>query len=406
MAIKSSATIVRALSLSLATLAGCLTSATSPGAQTTETTAKTEPIPASLIAAPPNVTLTWPWSSFWPTTTTILLSNSGSTLLGLQPPTILTFRQGSGADATNSSLEGIALSARSCGSTLSPGTSCALNVNFNKSLMPGTHVLAVGVGGTGGGWSQQSLNISAGLSIGVAFLIAVIGLMVGICVDDWRTRGKPLADSVIRLRIVMDRLATLKLPTTLALAAENLKSEIETAALVDQAQSDAALLRFEKRSLRLAEAARISATLDAADATRVAAFRDQAQELFVQLARPDIADDDAVALAARIAKFDQDWSAWKPLAASPEMAAAATPALPDLSDLRPSYSLSIAKPVEELRKKRQRYQWSVEMAVVTLGAIALVSASKVGPAWGSVTDILQLFMLGVGARVAFGAVRA
>jgi hypothetical protein len=211
------------------------------------------PIPATLMAAPGAVTVTWPWTWLGTTTTAILLRNDTTKPISIQKPTLVGLRNAEGA----ADVEGIKLDEAACRSlVLRPGTGCSLKVILDKTLSPGQYTLDIGVGGTVGGWSQQAMTISSGMSIAVAFVVAALGVWVGLVVDGWRSRGRPQVDALIKLTRLNENLAKLQVRSDLADSAELLTRDTARAIerIHDAPPDDAAIAILQARYDRLVQA--------------------------------------------------------------------------------------------------------------------------------------------------------
>jgi hypothetical protein len=272
-----------------------------------------QPVPATLIVAPGALTVTWPWSLLSPSQTSVRLRNESSKPIAIGTPNRLSFSDASGAADS----EGVKLDGKDCADRLlREGTSCAVKVTLDKPLWPGTYSLDVGVGGAAGGWSQQTLTISAGLSIVVAFLVAAAGVWVGVVVDEWRKRGRPLVDSMIKLTTLKENLD--KAPfrpahkPELKVAVEMLRQDVGRwlDRIVDVPPDDAAIASLQSRYDRLVQASLLVDALDCIgnDGRRV--LEPRVQALIGQLTDPQLADAQTAKLATTARVVAEDLQRW------------------------------------------------------------------------------------------------
>ena len=314
-------------------------------------------VPTGLMVAPAAMTMTWPWSVFSPSETSIRLRNDTTKPVDVRTPSLLGFSNAAGA----ADISGVQLDTKGCpGPLLTAGASCAARVTFEKPLWPGTYALDIGVGGAAGGWSQQTLTVSAGLSIVVAFLVAAAGLWVGVLTDEWRKRGRPLVDSMIKLQTLKEAIDNTLLGPQgrpeLKTAAELLKLDVGRwlERISDVPPDDAALTSLQTRFDRLIQAGRFLMALDkiVGDGKRILDRRVQA--LIEQLTDPQLSDAQAARLAASAKAVADDLDNWGKAAVQANLADAVEKALATLSVPRPTDADraaidAVRKPIAEAR---------------------------------------------------------
>ena len=68
------------------------------------------------------------------------------------------------------------------------------------ALWPGQYLIALGVAGRGGGWSQKSVSVSVRFPYWVAFLATTLGAAAGWHVQAWRSSGRRAVNGLIEAR--------------------------------------------------------------------------------------------------------------------------------------------------------------------------------------------------------------
>jgi hypothetical protein len=265
-----------------------------------------QPVPTGLMVTPAALTVTWPLSLVSPSETLILLRNDGARPVNIGTPQLLSFGSGSGtADSKGADSSGIRLDDSACAKPLlDPGASCAIKVMLKNPLWPGSYSLAVGVGGAAGGWSQQTLAISAGLSIIVAFIVAALGLYVGVALDEWRKRGRPLVESLIKLQTLAENLGKPPLgpqpKPELKVATELLKQDVARCRDgINDTPPDATMLAsLQTRYDRLVQACLLLDTLETIDEDGRQLIGPRIETLLALLTDPQPSDQKAANLAA------------------------------------------------------------------------------------------------------------
>lgn len=278
-----------------------------------------QPVPSGLMVAPAPLTVTWPSSLFSPSETLILLRNDGNRPINIGAPKLLSFGSSGGAtDSSGADSSGITLDGRDCAEPLlRPGASCAVKVTLDKPRWPGSYSLTVGVGGAAGGWSQQTLTISAGLSIIIAFIVAALGLLVGVLLDEWRKRGRPLVDSLIRLQTLKDNLDKPPLgpqpKPELKVATEQLRLEVARwrDRIGEAPPDDATLATLQARYERLIQASLLIDANAKIDSFGRQVLQPRVDALLGLLTEPQLSETTASNLNTLVGVVGNDMQSWQ-----------------------------------------------------------------------------------------------
>lgn len=269
---------------------------------------ESQSVPSNLMAAPAALTVTWPWSMFSPSVTAVRLRNETTRPIGIGPPVLLGFSNAEGA----ANLNGVALDVMACPLLLPAGASCAFKVTLGQWLWPGMYTLDVGVGGAAGGWSQQTLSISSGVSIIIAFAIAAAGVWVGVVADEWRKHGRPLVDALIRLTSLKESLTRFSAGTTLAEPVQLLRQDIERwlERFSEVPPDDAAIATLQDRYDRLVQANLVTISVNRIDDTGKRIFASRIAALISLITEPQLAIEQANRLPPLLRDITEDIRTW------------------------------------------------------------------------------------------------
>ena len=207
-----------------------------------------------------------------------------------------------------------------------------------------------------------------------------------------------LEDGALRVREAMARLRTLSAQEPGA----------EPPGVEKAVQAAAAVLGAVATDILDAtgELAKLFETRDAdsvADAGRRAGLRRRLAALTaIRPADPAVALDGLFSIADGALMLPD---ATMPLAAAAAEAATTPDAASFIKPIQVGFGISLLRSLDDLRALRRRNDRLVDIAMLTFGAIALTTTAATSPTWGAGVDMVTLFLLGVGVRVAVEAVR-